>query len=146
MSMVEQNADGAFLAAGTRSYMAPEMLLGKTDYDATVDMWSLGCVMAELLSGKPLFDGDDDAQQLLAIFRVLGVPLFTIWPAYESLPLAGKLVTPPHVISRNKLRQHFPEDRLSKEVSKSSRGSSRVTSTRGCRPPPRSGDHGSPTP
>ncbi|XBH70659.1 hypothetical protein VPH35_098274 [Triticum aestivum] len=100
---------------GTRRYMAPEMLLGKTDYDATVDMWSLGCVMAELLSGKPLFDGDDDAQQLLAIFRVLGVPLFTIWPAYKSLPLAGKLVTPPHVISRNKLRQHFPEDLLSKE-------------------------------
>ncbi|EMS68556.1 Cyclin-dependent kinase G-1 [Triticum urartu] len=63
---------------GTRRYMAPEMLLGKNDYDATVDMWSLGCVMAELLSGKPLFDGDDDAQQLLAIFRVLGVPLFTI--------------------------------------------------------------------
>ncbi|KAM3258212.1 hypothetical protein ACQJBY_050137 [Aegilops geniculata] len=100
---------------GTRRYMAPEMLLGKTDYDATVDMWSLGRVMAELLSGKPLFDGDDDAQQLLVIFRFLGVPLFTIWPAYESLPLAGKLVTPPHVISRNKLRQHFPEDRLSKE-------------------------------
>uniref|UniRef100_M8C4H6 [RNA-polymerase]-subunit kinase n=1 Tax=Aegilops tauschii TaxID=37682 RepID=M8C4H6_AEGTA len=100
---------------GTRRYMAPEMLLGKTDYDATVDMWSLGCVMAELLSGKPLFDGDDDAQQHLAIFRVLGVPLFTIWPAYKSLPLAGKLVTPPHVISRNKLRQHFPEDLLSKE-------------------------------
>ncbi|XBH92746.1 hypothetical protein VPH35_083811 [Triticum aestivum] len=100
---------------GTRRYMAPEMLLGKTDYDATVDMWSLGCVMAELLSGKPLFDGEDDAQQLLAIFCVLGVPLFTIWPAYESLPLAGKLVTPPHVISRNKLRQHFPEDLLSKE-------------------------------
>ncbi|XBI81934.1 hypothetical protein VPH35_090737 [Triticum aestivum] len=91
------------------------MLLGKTDYDTTVDMWSLGCVMAELLSGKPLFDGDDDAQQLLAIFRVLGVPLFTIWPAYESLPLAGKLVTPPHAISRNKLRLHFPEDCLSKE-------------------------------
>ncbi|XP_037431154.1 putative cyclin-dependent kinase F-2 [Triticum dicoccoides] len=105
---------------GTRRYMAPEMLLGKTDYNATVDMWSLGCVMAELLSWKPLFDGDDEAQQLLAIFRVLGVPLFTIWPAYESLLLPGKLVTPPHVIvgelfSLNKLRQHFPEDIISKE-------------------------------
>uniref|UniRef100_A0A8R7QGF8 [RNA-polymerase]-subunit kinase n=1 Tax=Triticum urartu TaxID=4572 RepID=A0A8R7QGF8_TRIUA len=99
---------------GTRRCMAPEMLLGKNDYDATVDMWSLGYVMAELLSGKPL-DGEDDAQQLLTIFRILGMPLFTIWPDYESLPLAGKLVTPPHVISRNKLREHFPEDRLSKE-------------------------------
>uniref|UniRef100_M8B7P9 Protein kinase domain-containing protein n=1 Tax=Aegilops tauschii TaxID=37682 RepID=M8B7P9_AEGTA len=64
---------------------------------------------------KRVFPGDHPDFKLLAIFRVLGVPLFTIWPAYESLPLAGKLVTPPHVISRNKLRQHFPEDLLSKE-------------------------------
>jgi serine/threonine protein kinase len=44
-------------------------------------MWSLGCVMAELLTSKPMFDADDDAQTLLAIFRVLGVPLFMAWPA-----------------------------------------------------------------
>ena len=100
---------------GTYRYMAPEMILGQTDYDAMVDMWSLGCVMAELLTGEPLFDADGDADTLLAIFRVLGVPLFTLWPAYDSLPLAGKLVTPPRVISRNKLRQHFPEDILSEE-------------------------------
>ncbi|KAM0915779.1 hypothetical protein ACQ4PT_010601 [Festuca glaucescens] len=55
---------------GTYGYMAPEVLLGQTDYDAMVDMWSLGCVMAELLAGKPLFDVDDDAEMLLAIFRV----------------------------------------------------------------------------
>ncbi|KAM0882312.1 hypothetical protein ACQ4PT_032416 [Festuca glaucescens] len=79
---------------GTYGYMAPEVLLGQTDYDAMVDMWSLGCVMSELLTGKPLFDADDHAEALLAIFRVLGVPLFTTWPAYKSLPLVGKLVTP----------------------------------------------------
>jgi cell division cycle 2-like protein len=96
--------------------MAPEVLLGQTDYDAMVDMWSLGCVMAELLAGEPLFDAPDgDAETLLVIFRVLGVPLFTTWPAYKSLPLAGKLVTPPRVIARNKVRHHFPEDVLSEE-------------------------------
>jgi cell division cycle 2-like protein len=100
---------------GTYRYMAPEVLLGQTDYDAMVDMWSLGCVMAELLTGESLFDADGDAETLLAIFRVLGVPLFTTWPAYDSLPLAGKLATPPRVITRNKLREHFPEDLLSKE-------------------------------
>ncbi|KAM0890190.1 hypothetical protein ACQ4PT_027214 [Festuca glaucescens] len=100
---------------GTYGYMAPEVLLGQADYDAMVDMWSLGCVMAELLIGEPLFDADDDAEALLAIFRVLGVPLFTTWPGYNSLPLAGKLVTPPHVIARNKLREHFPEDLLSEQ-------------------------------
>ncbi|XP_047051688.1 putative cyclin-dependent kinase F-2 [Lolium rigidum] len=100
---------------GTYGYMAPEVLLGQTDYDAMADMWSLGCVMAELLTGEPLFYADDDAEALLDIFRVLGVPLFTTWPAYKSLPLAGKLVTPPHVIARNKLRDHFPEDLLSEQ-------------------------------
>ncbi|KQK07268.1 putative cyclin-dependent kinase F-2 [Brachypodium distachyon] len=100
---------------GTRRYMAPEVLLGKPDYDATVDAWSLGCVMAELLSGMPLFDGEDDATQLLSIFSILGVPLFTLWPEYKSLPLAGKVVQPPCKLHRNKLRKHFPEDRLSEE-------------------------------
>jgi cell division cycle 2-like protein len=100
---------------GTYGYMAPEVLLGQTDYSAMVDMWSLGCVMAELLTGKFLFDAGDDAEMLLAIFRVLGVPLFTTWPAYYSLPLAGRLVKTPHVISRNKLREHFPEDLLSEQ-------------------------------
>ncbi|CAM0951909.1 unnamed protein product [Alopecurus aequalis] len=101
---------------GTYSYMAPEVLLGKTDYDAMVDMWSLGCVMGELLTGKPLFNADDDAGTLLAIFRVLGFPLYTLWPAHDSLPLAGKLVTRPGVIpGRNRLRQSFPDDVLSEE-------------------------------
>uniref|UniRef100_N1R1Q8 Cell division control 2-3-like protein n=1 Tax=Aegilops tauschii TaxID=37682 RepID=N1R1Q8_AEGTA len=75
MSMVEQNADGAFLAAGTRSYMAPEMLLAKPRYDTRVDMWSLGCVMAEMLTGEVLFErADTMAGQLYKIFDVLGVP------------------------------------------------------------------------
>ncbi|KQJ90676.1 hypothetical protein BRADI_4g33221v3 [Brachypodium distachyon] len=82
---------------------------------AHVDAWSLGCVMAELLSVAPLFDGEDDAGQLLSIFSVLGVPLFTLWPEYKSLPLAGKVVQPPNKLHRNKLRQHFPKERLSEE-------------------------------
>jgi cell division cycle 2-like protein len=114
MSMFEAPPYGQ---RGTYWYMAPEMLLGQVDYDAMVDMWSLGCVMAELLTGQPLFDANGGAAEtLLAIFRVLGVPLFTTWPAYESLPLAGKLVTPPRVIpGRNRLREHFPEHLLSEE-------------------------------
>ena len=98
--------------AGTRRYMAPEMLLGKTDYDATVDMWSLGCVMAELLTGKPLFDGIDDNDVVLRIFSVLGAPGPRSWPAFKCLPLAGTVTVPP-VRHRNRLRQLFPKKRLS---------------------------------
>ncbi|GJM96083.1 hypothetical protein PR202_ga12891 [Eleusine coracana subsp. coracana] len=49
---------------GTSWYMAPEMLLGKTDYDALVDTWSLGCVMAELIDGCVLFHALNDEGQL----------------------------------------------------------------------------------
>ncbi|KAE8785523.1 cdc2-2D [Hordeum vulgare] len=102
---------------GTRSYMAPEILLGKPDYDAKVDAWSLGCVMAEILLGDRLFGrAADDADQLLRIFYILGVPDQISWPSYNSMPLAGELVAPPPTTStphRNRLREMFPEDCLS---------------------------------
>ncbi|OEL26053.1 putative cyclin-dependent kinase F-2 [Dichanthelium oligosanthes] len=103
-----------FERAGTSEYMAPEMLLGKPDYDAMVDMWSLGCVMAELLLGTALFKGNDDNAVLQCIFKVLGVPGKKTWPAFDSLPLAGA-VTMPAVRHRNRLRHFFPEWRLSED-------------------------------
>jgi cell division cycle 2-like protein len=90
----------------------PYELLGKTDYAAMVDMWSLGCVMAELRTGTPLFDGNDDNDVVLRIFSVLGVPGPRSWPAFKSLPLAGTVTVPP-VRHRNRLRQFFPKERLS---------------------------------
>ena len=41
----------------TRWYRAPELLLGSTDYDATVDVFAMGCIMGELADGQPLFPG-----------------------------------------------------------------------------------------
>jgi serine/threonine protein kinase len=67
--------------AGTLWYMAPDMLLEKPDYDERVDVWSLGCVMAELINnGRPLLQGFYDQGQLCAIFDVLGVPDDSTWP------------------------------------------------------------------
>ena len=43
---------------------APELLLGATEYSTAVDMWSVGCIMAELLANKPLFDGKTEIEQL----------------------------------------------------------------------------------
>uniref|UniRef100_A0ACD5W2D5 Uncharacterized protein n=2 Tax=Avena sativa TaxID=4498 RepID=A0ACD5W2D5_AVESA len=100
---------------GTRRYMAPEVLLEKPDYDATVDAWSLGWVMAELLRGEAIFRGEDDADQLLKIFEILGVPDERSWPAYNSMPLAGDLVTLPNIPHHNRLREMFPRHRLSRE-------------------------------
>lgn len=99
-------------ATGTLWYMAPEMLLGKPDYDARVDTWSLGCVMAELIKGSRLFAHSDAANQLAGIFEVLGVPDETAWPWFSSTPFATQIVP---IQGRNLLREFFPETKLSEE-------------------------------
>ncbi|XP_010503488.1 PREDICTED: cyclin-dependent kinase G1 isoform X2 [Camelina sativa] len=72
----------------TQWYRSPELLLGTKEYSTAVDMWSIGCIMAELLSLKPLFRGksQNDIDQLQQIFAVLGTPSETNWPGFTSLP------------------------------------------------------------
>jgi len=67
-------------------YRAPELLLGQQKYSASVDMWSVGCIMAELSSRRALFPGDSEIDQLFKIFRVLGTPDEASWPGVTSLP------------------------------------------------------------
>ncbi|XP_040385782.1 putative cyclin-dependent kinase F-2 [Oryza brachyantha] len=74
---------------GTRWYCAPEILLGSTDYDDRVDSWSLGCIMAELLTRKPLFRGSSDREQLGEILDVLGVNDIKQWRGYKGQRLPG---------------------------------------------------------
>uniref|UniRef100_A0A8C4RHP9 mitogen-activated protein kinase n=1 Tax=Erpetoichthys calabaricus TaxID=27687 RepID=A0A8C4RHP9_ERPCA len=58
----------------TRWYRAPEIMLNWMHYNQTVDMWSVGCIMAELLRGKVLFPGNDYIDQLKRIMEVVGTP------------------------------------------------------------------------
>eukprot|EP00163_Fabomonas_tropica_P031019 TRINITY_DN722_c0_g1_i1.p1 TRINITY_DN722_c0_g1~~TRINITY_DN722_c0_g1_i1.p1 ORF type:complete len:482 (-),score=72.68 TRINITY_DN722_c0_g1_i1:464-1909(-) len=58
----------------SRYYRAPELIFGATDYTTNIDVWSVGCVMAELLLGRPLFPGDSGVDQLVEIIKVLGTP------------------------------------------------------------------------
>jgi serine/threonine protein kinase len=55
-------------------YMAPETLLPRQSYDTQIDIWSAGCIFAELLRGKPLFPGENSIHQLHAITELLGSP------------------------------------------------------------------------
>ncbi|TMW47225.1 hypothetical protein DOY81_007696 [Sarcophaga bullata] len=57
----------------SRFYRAPEVILG-AKYGRAIDMWSLGCILAELLSGHALFPGENEADQLACIIEVLGMP------------------------------------------------------------------------
>ncbi|KAL3671959.1 Glycogen synthase kinase-3 beta [Phytophthora oleae] len=58
----------------SRYYRAPELIFGATDYTTAIDIWSLGCVCAELLLGQPLFPGESGVDQLVEIIKVLGTP------------------------------------------------------------------------
>ena len=58
----------------TRWYRAPEILLGSTRYGKAVDMWSLGCIFGEMLSGKPVFPGTSTLNQLEKICEITGKP------------------------------------------------------------------------
>ncbi|KZT04659.1 kinase-like protein [Laetiporus sulphureus 93-53] len=78
-------------------YRAPELLLGAKHYNKAVDVWAVGCVMAELASLRPIFKGEEakldskknvpfQKDQLLKIFEVLGTPEEKDWPGLKDLP------------------------------------------------------------
>ncbi|OMH81603.1 Cyclin-dependent kinase-like protein [Zancudomyces culisetae] len=56
-------------------YRAPDVLLGSRKYGPEIDIWSVGCIFAEMVTGRPLFPGNSVADQLLKIFKVLGTPI-----------------------------------------------------------------------
>ncbi|KAI3958394.1 hypothetical protein MKW98_011082 [Papaver atlanticum] len=58
----------------SRYYRAPELIFGATEYTTAIDMWSAGCVFAELLLGQPLFPGESGVDQLVEVIKVLGTP------------------------------------------------------------------------
>jgi serine/threonine protein kinase len=67
-------------------YRPPELLLGSTTYSTTVDIWSTGCVLAELEMGRPFLPGRTEIEQLDYIFRTIGTPTDENWPGMTKLP------------------------------------------------------------
>ena len=57
----------------SRFYRSPEVILGMS-YHMAIDMWSLGCIMAELYTGFPIFPGENEQEQLSCIMEILGIP------------------------------------------------------------------------
>lgn len=75
-------------------YRAPEILMGATKYSTAVDMWSVGCIFAELLLKEPLFQARTELDLLSMIFKLLGPPTNNSWPGFTSLPLAKSITLP----------------------------------------------------
>ncbi|KAH1050162.1 hypothetical protein AAZX31_08G076200 [Glycine max] len=67
-------------------YRAPEILLGSHHYSTPVDIWSVGCIFAEMVNQRPLFPGDSEIDELFKIFRIMGTPNEDTWPGVTSLP------------------------------------------------------------
>ncbi|VDM41923.1 unnamed protein product [Toxocara canis] len=75
----------------SRWYRAPELLFGSTKYTPKVDMWSCGCILAELLNGTPLFAGRNDLEQIALVMSVLGSPSEQNWKGWKDLPDSRKI-------------------------------------------------------
>ncbi|KAJ2338273.1 negative regulator of the PHO system, partial [Coemansia erecta] len=87
-------------------YRAPDVLLGSRSYSNTIDIWSAGCIMAEMVTGRPLFAGSSNDDQLIKIFRIMGTPSEATWPGVSRLP-NWKSNFPPYPPQR--LEQHLPQ-------------------------------------
>jgi serine/threonine protein kinase len=66
-------------------YRAPELLLGATEYSVGIDMWSAGCILADLLKKAPLFRAQTEQAQLVEIMKVMGTPTEAIWPGVTQM-------------------------------------------------------------
>nr|CAI5866716.1 unnamed protein product [Callosobruchus analis] len=79
----------------TRWYRAPELLYGSRNYTPSVDMWSVGCIIAEMVNGQPLFPGETDIEQLAIVLDTLGTPNDETWPELKELPDYNKIAFSP---------------------------------------------------
>ncbi|CAN1802084.1 Probable serine/threonine-protein kinase At1g54610 [Linum perenne] len=88
-------------------YRAPELLLGSTDYGVGIDLWSAGCLMAEMFSGRPIMPGRTEVEQLHRIFKLCGTPSDDYW---KKLRLSTTF-RPPQVYKPNLIKafRDFPE-------------------------------------
>ncbi|EQC37057.1 CMGC/CDK protein kinase [Saprolegnia diclina VS20] len=87
-------------------YRAPELLLGTSSYSTAVDMWSVGCIFAELVLMKPLLMGRGEIDQLDQIFKLLGPPTEENWPGVTDLPNVANVKWKGP--KRSVLREKFP--------------------------------------
>ncbi|KAK9452338.1 kinase-like domain-containing protein [Limtongia smithiae] len=89
-------------------YRAPELLLGDRTYSTEIDIWSIGCIFAELLTTRPLFEGRSEINQIQRIFEYLGYPTEKTWPGYSKLPHGRTIRQPSSAKPPQPLHSHFP--------------------------------------
>ena len=90
----------------SRYYRAPELIFGSTQYDSQIDVWSMGCVIGELVLGRPLFPGDSPSDQLVEIIKILGTPtkedIFSMNPQFQEHKFPSIKPTPWEKVFKNR--------------------------------------------
>ena len=95
-------------------YRCPELLMGAKDYDESVDIWSLGCLMSELICGKPPFRSDKEEEQLYKICERLGTPTEDNWPGVTKLPLYS-LINTKKIFTWDLRKYYLDNDKIDSE-------------------------------
>ena len=67
-------------------YRPPDVLIGSKQYDTSVDLWSCGTIFAEMIMGKSIFCGGNEAEQIVDILKIIGIPSFEEYPEFRGLP------------------------------------------------------------
>ncbi|GAA5965917.1 hypothetical protein JCM8115_000746 [Rhodotorula mucilaginosa] len=110
----------------SRYYRAPELIFSSTSYGVAIDMWSVGCILAELIMGEVLFAGTSGIDQLVAIIKILGTPTREqilamnesyheqVFPGFEPVNLKRIIprASPEQLSLLNSLLRYEPEKRL----------------------------------
>jgi len=91
-------------------YRPPELLLGAVVYGPAIDMWGVGCIMAELLMKKPLFPGKNERDQMDRVFALCGTPYEDIWPGISKLPYYNTVHRPEKDRKPFRLKQHLTQN------------------------------------
>ncbi len=94
----------------SRFYRSPEVILGGS-YSVAIDMWSLGCILVELLTGQPLFPGHDEKEQLLYQMEMLGLPAKSLLEKCKRVSVFFDEEGQPRVLSDHKGRRRVPDTR-----------------------------------
>ncbi|KAJ1933563.1 cyclin-dependent kinase 5 [Kickxella alabastrina] len=80
-------------------YRAPDVLMGSRQYDTSIDIWSIGCIFAEMSTGLPFLAGTSIEMQILQIFRILGTPIDPLAPKAQPPPSLDS----PHIAGNHRL-------------------------------------------